>query len=221
MTASTPSLAKDLIRIHKVITRAIDVDLNKGIEYLQSGFPSPEIKQGYISYTHCLASVLGAHHTSEDEISFPEFKNVLPSAPYDRLTAEHEEVDIRLAEITQAITDISGDAPERGLKTLVNTLQKIHSVWVSHKQTEEYYFNKDALDAVFSLEKQREISEAAGKHSQDHSEPANWVIPFVLYNLKQPDRDEMAAFFPPVIMDELVPKVWKSQWAPMQTFLLD
>jgi hemerythrin-like domain-containing protein len=221
MAQSAPNLAQDLVRIHRVITRAINIDFNKGIEYLQSGFPTTETLHGYTSYTHCLAAVLGSHHTSEDIIAFPEFKKVLPSAPYARLTAEHEEVELLLASIRQALADISGNSPQGGLKTLVNTLQKISRVWGPHIHTEERHFSKEALEAAFSPEEEQKISEAASKHSQEHSEPPYWVVPFILYNLEQEDRAIMAANFPPMIMDELVPKVWKDQWAPMKPFLLD
>jgi hypothetical protein len=220
MPPTTPNLAQDLIRIHKVITRALNVDLTKGIEYLQSGFPEPQDKLGYSSYTHCLVSVLDSHHTGEDLIAFPAFRKVLPLAPYGQLAADHQEVEMLLASLPQAITDLSSKAPQHGLRVIVDTLRKISDIWEPHFRLEEHYFSKDALSKVIDLDGQRQISEAANKHSQEHSEPPYWVVPFILYNLEPEDRAIMAANFPAVITNELVPAVWKDQWAPMKPFLL-
>jgi hypothetical protein len=46
-------------------------------------------------------------------------------------------------------------------------------------------------------------------------------VPFILYNLSAEDRAIMAQQMPPAVSQELVPIVWKEQWAPMVPFLLD
>ena len=221
MVITTPNLAQDLVRIHKVITRGLEVSLSKGTEYLQAGFPQPQVLLGYSSYTHCLASVFGSHHQGEDLIFFPEFRKLIPSVPYGRLSNEHRAIEMRLVLISQAITDLSGNNQQNGLRMIVDTLGKISRIWVPHIQMEERYFSGETLNAVMDLEQQRRISEAASKYSQEHSGPPFWVVPFVLYNLGDEDRASMAATFPPEIMDELISNVWKDQWAPMKPLLLD
>jgi hypothetical protein len=47
------------------------------------------------------------------------------------------------------------------------------------------------------------------------------LVPFILYNLSAEDRAIMAQQMPPAVSQELVPIVWKEQWAPMVPFLLD
>jgi hemerythrin-like domain-containing protein len=220
MEPSTPNLAADLIRIHKVITRGLNVCLVKGRDYLQLGFSQPQDLQGYSSYTHSLASVLDAHHTGEDSIAFPEFRNLIPSAPYAKLAYDHLQVERFLAPMPPAIAELSDDA-HKGLLEIVENLRKISELWEPHIQLEERYFSEETLNAVMDLKDQRRISEAAGKYSQEHSNPPYWVVPFVLYNLERDERAKMAASFPPVIMDEMVPKVWADQWAPMKPLLLD
>jgi len=217
----TPDLAQDLIRIHKVITRALNVGKVKGIEFLQSGFPSPQFLLGFTSYIHCLSSVLGSHHQGEDLIAFPAFRKVLPSAPYAQLLSDHHAIEMLLVLIPPAVADLSGDAPGNGLRIIVDTIRKISEIWEPHIQLEEYFFSKDAITGVIDLEEQRHIGEAAGKYSQEYSVPPYWVIPFILFNLDLEDRATMASNFPPMIMDELVPKVLKDQWAPMKSFLLE
>jgi hypothetical protein len=215
-TSPTPDLAQDLVCIHKVITRAIYISLIKGREYLQ-----PQLIHGYSSYFHCLSEVLGSHHRGEDLIAFPAFMKVLPSAPYAQLSADHHAVEMLLVLIPQAITDLSRNTPNKGLKAIVDTLGKLSAIWEPHILLEEHYFSKEAINAVIDLDEQRRIGEAAAKHSQEHSGPPYWVVPFILYNLEHEDRATMAANFPPMILDELVPIVWKDQWAPMKPFLLN
>jgi hypothetical protein len=218
---STPSLALDLIRIHKVITRGLYTSLIKGREYLQSGFPQPELIHGYSRYIHCLNEVLGSHHMGEDLIAFPAFMKVLPSAPYAQLSADHHAIEMLLTSIPQAITDLSSDRLVIGLKVILDTLDKLSAIWETHMLLEETFFSKEAINGAINLEEQKRIGEAATKYSQEHSEPPQWVVPFILYNLEPEERVLMAANFPPMITEQLVPIVWKDQWAPMKPLLLD
>jgi hemerythrin-like domain-containing protein len=220
MEPRTPNLASDLIRIHKVITRGLNVCLVNGREYLQSGFPQPQALLGYSSYTHSLASVLGSHHTSEDLIAFPEFRSIIPSAPYAKLASDHNHIESLLDPLPPAIAQLSDDA-HKGLVSIQDTLRKISEIWEPHIQLEERYFSEATLNGVMSLEDQRRIGDAAAKYSQEHSGPPFWVVPFILYNLEPDERAVMAVSFPASIMEELIPKVWADQWAPMRPLLLD
>jgi hemerythrin-like domain-containing protein len=220
MAQPVPNLAQDLIRIHKVITRAIDVDLIKGKQYIKNGFASSQEQAGYASYTHSFIEVLDAHHTSEDTIVFPELHHVLPSAPYAMLTAEHHQVERILSVMRPALSELSVDALV-GLTTILDSLQKLSTLWAPHYQLEEKNFTAEAINAVFSPEDQLRLSDLISKNSQEHSGPPYWVIPFVLFNLDGEDRAAMAASIPPIVMEELLPNTWKDQWAPMKPLLLD
>lgn len=220
MTTTTPNLAQDLIRIHKVITRALYISLIKGREYRQSGFPEQQLINGYTAYVHCLSEVLSTHHQGEDLIAFPAFMKVLPSAPYAQLSADHHAVELQLRNIPQALTDLSGEAPEKGFTELVDTLENLSTIWEPHILIEEHYFSKEAINGAIDPDEQRRISEASARHSQEHSGPPYWVIPFVLYNLEAEDRALVAENLPPAIVNELVPLTWKEQWAPMKPLLI-
>jgi hypothetical protein len=164
---------------------------------------------------------LGTHHESEDQIAFPAFQQVIPSAPYARLTADHQKIESRLTKTPIWIKDLSGENSEFALRELMNILREISRLWIPHIMVEEEYFAQEALNAVMSPEEQGRIGTAASQYSQEHSGPPYWVVPFILYNLELDERKIMAANFPPTIMDELVPKVWKDQWTPMKPYLLD
>ena len=217
----TPNLAKDLIIIHKVITRGLEVGLSNGKTYLQTGFAQPQLIPGYSSYIHSLASVLDAHHTGEDLIAFPEFRKLIPSAPYLRLATDHQKIEELLEFVPSALHDLTGDTLQHGLQVLVDTLERITDVWYPHIQLEEHYFSEEAISQVMQLDRQGAISAATSKHSQEHSEPAHWIIPFILFNLDHDDRLSFSANLPPEVINQLVPGTWKDLWAPMKPFLLD
>ncbi len=219
MSPEPPNLAYDLVLIHKVVTRALDVILIKGREYQQSGFVNPQALPGYSSYTHSLVSVLSAHHRGEDEIAFPALRKLIPAAPYDQLAIDHQEIQILLELMPVAITTLSID-PEKALSTIIRTLHHLSTIWVKHIQLEEQVFTAEALALSMSPDEQRLLSASMSKYSQEHTDPAYWIVPFVLYNLTTQDRAIMAAYLPPVVLSELIPKVWADQWAAMKPLLL-
>ena len=176
-----------------------------------------------VSYSTLKAwqSVLEAHHLSEDEVAFPYFKERLRSVPYERLSADHHEIETLLSSIKKATADVTAENAEDGMTRLIDGLRKVSSVWTPHIRIEEEHFSSKALSEVMSTEEQGRMSGAMGKHSQEHATPGYLALPFTLFNLDAVDRAEMAAEMPPMVMEELVPKVWKDQWAPMKPFLLD
>jgi hypothetical protein len=221
MDIATPNLAQDLVRIHKVITRGINVGIQSGSEYLRSGLPQENIITGYINYVHCLASVLGAHHLAEDQVVFPALRSKFPKTPFDRLSADHQVIEKLLGVTNQAVTHLSTDHTSDSLKILVDTIGMILSVWEAHIGIEELNFSSNAINALLGLDEQAQLSVAVGKHSQEHVEPLYLVVPFTLYNLGSEDRAAMAAALPPQVVEQLVPIVWKDQWSPMKPFLLE
>jgi hemerythrin-like domain-containing protein len=193
----------------------------RGTDFMQAGFTDPGMRKGYADYTQSLVTVLDAHHLNEDEIAFPSLRDKITAAPYDRLTRNHQEIVVLLASVSKALPAVAEKGDQADLLELVDILRKISSVWRPHIQTEEFYFSEEALAASVSPEEQERISAAMAKHSQEHSTPPSLVLPFVLFNLEAEDRAEMAATLPAMVVEELIPKGWKEQWAPMKPFLLE
>jgi hypothetical protein len=214
-------LAQDLLRIHRVITRGITVTLARGDEYLRTGFPELGIRTGFTDYAKSLTIVLDAHHLGEDQIAFPALKDKITSAPYERLSRHHQEIVALLEPVSKAIPAIAERGDRASLTALVGELRKIYDIWRPHIQTEETYFSQEALAAVMSPEEQGRISGSMAKHSQEHATPGYLSLPFVLFNLDAEDRAVMAASMPAMVVEELIPKAWKEQWAPMKPFLLE
>lgn len=220
-TNNPPSLASDLVRIHKVITRGLSVGTTKGAEFMQAGFPDTRTRQGFADYALGLEVVLDAHHLAEDEVLFPSLREKLPQAPYDYLSKNHKEIEALLIPVKQAVVDVAGRDVEAGLARLVEGLTEITAVWAPHIRMEESIFSHEALTKVMTLEELASLSRAVGKHSQEHSTPDYLALPFVLFNLNVEDRATMAAALPKEVLEVLLPKEWKDRWAPMKPFLLD
>lgn len=221
MTETNPrSPARDLVRIHRVITRGITTTLEKGGQFKQSGFRDEGTHQGFCDYSRSLAIVLGGHHVGEDTVLFPAFKKKLPQAPYDYLATQHRQVEALLVHIHQALDEIT-EADSDGLDQLLDSLHQIAEVWAPHIRMEESIFSPEALSQVMSQAEQIDLAMEMGKFSQLHSVPPYLITPFVLFNLVNEDRAAMLANMPPTVMDDLVMKAWKDQWAPMKPFLLD
>ncbi len=215
------SLGKDLIRIHRVITRGLEIAQARGAEFLQEGFPDSGIRQGYADYAHCLAVVLEGHHSGEDNLLFPVLRERIASAPYEQLASDHRRIVTLLNPVRQAIPAVGVEGDGTSLARLVEGLGQVAAVWAPHIRLEEEHFSPADVDGVITPEEQASLGTAMARHSQEHAIPAPLTVPFVLYNLDAGDRAEMAAALPPAVMEELVPKTWKAQWASMQPFLLD
>jgi hemerythrin-like domain-containing protein len=216
-----PGLAQDLLRIHRVLTRALKVVVDRGEEFVQAGFPDAGMRKGFTDYTHSLAVVLDGHHVGEDEIAFPLLKEKIPAAPYDRLAKNHQEIVGLLDSLQPATAAVAAGSDESALTRLVDGVCQIYDIWRPHIQTEEHYFNPEALAEVMGPEEQGRASAGMAKHAQEHANPPFLAIPFVLYNLEPEDRAAMAAGMPPELVNELVPHAWKDQWAAMKPFLLE
>jgi hypothetical protein len=216
-----PNLAQDLLRIHRAITRGLTVGVEKGAEFAEHGFPDPGLRRGFTDYTLSLAVVLRAHHLGEDEIAFPFFRERLPASLYERLAADHHKIEALLNPLRQAIANVAATGGQADLNRVVDDLRSIGAVWTPHIRLEEGHFSEEALSAVMTMEEQGRLSGMMAKHSQEHATPGYLALPFTLFNLQAEDRAAMSATMPSMVIDELVPKAWKDQWAPMRPFLLE
>jgi hemerythrin-like domain-containing protein len=217
-----PNTGRDLRRIHGIITRGIDVSIEKGSSFARDGYTDSETREGYANYVQALVSVLHGHHLAEDELIFPYMRDRLPDVPYDSLEADHREMRLILDAASTAIEAHPSDAQERdSLDDLVRALTDMRRLWHPHIQTEESHFTEDKLDRLMDASEHIELGRESAQHAQAHSGPDFLVVPFLLYNLSPEERAVMAQSMPPVVTQELVPIAWKDKWASMKPFLLD
>lgn len=216
-----PNIAADLIRIHSVVTRGLSVSLEHGQTFAGNGFPDDTTQQGFVDYVQSLVSVLHAHHLGEDELAFPYLRDLLPDAPFDLLTEQHQQMMSVLDEVTAANEAVTAGGDSQSVNDLNRALTRVDELWHPHIQIEEDEFSVEKGAELISVDEHIRLAQLFAKLSQEHAQPDYLVVPFVLYNLVPEDRAIMAAPMPPVVTQELVPNAWKEKWAPMQPFLLD
>jgi hypothetical protein len=65
-----------------------------------------------------------------------------------------------------------------------------------------------------------DMAQKASAHSAANAQPASLSVPFLLYNLEGEDRSHFVSIMPSELTQQLVPIVWKDEWAAMKLFLL-
>jgi hypothetical protein len=216
-----PNIAADLIRIHSVVTRGLSVSLERGQTFARDGFPDDATREGFVSYVQSLVSVLHAHHLGEDELAFPYLRDLLPDAPFDLLSEQHQQMVPILDEIAAANEAVAAGGDSQSVNDLNRALTQVDELWHPHIQIEEEQFSVEKGAELIGVDEHIRLAQLFAKLSQEHAQPDFLVVPFILFNLSPEDRAIMAAPMPPVVTQELVPRAWKDKWAPMQPFLLD
>jgi hemerythrin superfamily protein len=217
----TMRLGVELAVIHQCISRAIQVSRQYGGIFRQSGFPEPGTGPGFADYVRSLLSVLHAHHLGEDEVVFPIFREILPEAPYARLSAEHLLIRPLLVEIRIRIDQalVEGSSLD-ALARLDRLVAELEEIWRPHIETEETHFFADKIDAAMPPDDQARTIDRLGRFFQEHSGPDYLIVPFTLFNLAPESRSILSETLPRVVTQTLVPGARKERWQPMAPFLL-
>jgi hypothetical protein len=216
-----PNVAEDLRCIHAVITRGLNVSIERGRLFAQGGYPDASTRNGFIAYVGSLVSVLHAHHHTETDLFFPYFRDKLPDAPFDLLITQHRDLEPVLQQTKAAIDDVSADAQAGAAMIRLNDLLgRLAEFWHPHIRIEEDHFSVERVAALVEAKEQERLAKAAMKLSQQHSGPGYLVVPFLLYNLPPDKRPVFSRWMPPVVTRLLLPIVWRRKWASMRPFLL-
>tara|TARA_A100001011_G_C14256693_1_gene820389 strand:+ start:717 stop:1457 length:741 start_codon:yes stop_codon:yes gene_type:complete len=210
-------LSKGLDLIHKVLSRPLDVSISHLNKCLSSGKIDLENHEGFKDYINSLITVFNGHHHGEDEILFPTFEEKIKGADFSKLKKQHKEIHPIAEKIKDKInvTDPSFDNYEE----IRNLLQKMNDLWIEHRDEEEGIVELD-MEPLISSKEQIELNDKLSKHGRDMSEPANLILPFLIYNLEGSDRDTFTDDMPWILKNFVVPIIWKSKWEKMKPFLL-
>jgi hypothetical protein len=225
MTIPTSQLAfhKALLRIHTIITRGLEVCHTNCLAFAQDGFPDANTQIGFYRYTYSLLVVMDTHHRAEEEIAFPYFQSRVPSLRIEPLVEQHKQMRPHFNEMRMALAS-SEDASfsTTSLNHLAYACNNVHILWGMHAPAEENYFAANSESALLlTAAEQQEITRRNAEHSQKNSNPPDWVVPFLLFNLPPDEREAMSQSMPQQLTKVMVPYMWKNGWAPMKPFLLD
>ena len=203
------------LRIHKIISTGLRTSIRKCDEYLvKQGIPSGEAT-GFSRYVSTLRWVTHAHHLSEDDISFPYFKDLI-EAPYDLLKDDHNTMARILESLEQSLQQVSSN----GVGQLREVLGEFDRLWGPHIKIEEEHFTTEKLQAVIGMKEQVDLVKKLGEHGIKNSGPGPLALPFMFYNLEGRDREDFMKPIPWIAKKILVPVIWSSQWKPMSPFFL-
>jgi hemerythrin-like domain-containing protein len=217
-TLPKPELGGDLVRVHRAITRAVETAHHHAAIYAEAGsFGNADIREGYLTYVRCMSSLLHGHHLTEDEAMFPHLRPMLPDAPYEALTAQHEAMGPILAEIDGALEDATSLTPGQALSGLRPGLARLRELWQEHITIEEAHLGPDALDGALTTEQRVRAGRVASNHATKHQHPYALMLAFLLFNLSPHDRAVMSQMIPAV---RLLLATWKPKWKVMIPFLL-
>ena len=214
------NVAISFLNIHSIITRGLRVSIESVQGFSQRGFKEEANREGFFNYIRALASVVNAHHLTEDEIAFPYFRDKLPGAPFDTLIENHQVMVQVLDEIKLAVErGENSDQLETELRNLESALTRLNDLWHPHIQIEtDEIINK--ADALIPVEEQLRLVRLFGEHGQKNAVPPYLTVPFMLYNLDVEDRKVFSMGMPAEVLQNLVPVVWKEKWESMTPFLL-
>ena len=216
-----PSLARALVTIHKVITRGLDVTQTRSQSFAEEGLSDATLRSGFVSYARTLVPLTHAHHLAEDDVLFPTFRGKIPDAPWNLLIVQHREIAPLLDQLKVATDEAEASPQAAGPLSRINRIAAaLAEMWQLHIAEEERIFSPDRMDATVAPDEQGRILQLVREHAREHGGPPELEVPFILHNLSPEDRAALSAEMPPIISQELVPVVWKDQWAPMKPFLL-
>ncbi len=213
--AEMSPLIGSLLNIHKVISRALNVSLQKCDEYLgKQGIPPGEAA-GFLMYVRTLKWVTHSHHLTEDEMVFPYFRDKF-EAPYTRLQDDHQAIARILVNLDERLSEISSG----GVGKLREVLGEFDKLWGPHIRIEEEHFTADKLKSVAGMQEQVDLAARFAEHGKKNSGPGPLALPFLFYNLQGTDREAFLVPFPWIVKKVLVPIIWRGNWKPMSPFLL-
>jgi hypothetical protein len=213
-----PNVARDLQRIHAVITRGIEVSTGNCRDILSKKEPVPI---GFLDFVQALSVVLQAHHETEDELVFPYFREKLTDVPFDSLMSDHVKLQGEIGTISGALT-VLRKSPDDGamLETLSGALNRISGIWHPHIGIEETRMSADILERLLPVEEHVVLGVRFSNHGIARSNPPQLVVPFILYNLDRDPRKAMAAGMPKVLTKLIMPVLWRNKWIRMKPYFL-
>jgi len=220
-TTSPDSLAEDMLRIHRAITRGMTVSKERARAFVRDGFPDEATRRGFLDYVRSLVTLTRGHHATEEAVGFPALQERMPEVPWDTLDAQHRALLPVLDSVeagVEAGKKMSAGGP--WLSELETSLSRLAALWAEHIGLEERFLSEAALDRVSSRQEQEEMGRKMAEHGSTLAQPAPLVLSFFYFNLEPKDRTRLAAKMPPPLTQQLIPVDWKDAWAPMRPFFL-
>lgn len=220
MSAQDVKLKDYFLVFHKMISRGVDVAIDRIDLFIQEDFPDEQTREGYLNYVDALAVLLDSHHKTEDEIAFPYFQDILPDTHFNWLHQDHDLITGFLEEGVPILDQLknSGQA-KQNLGMLKEVLLKIEDRWSQHIELEEEEF-VDIIDDLSTNKERSQLFTQFGAYNQELLNPHPLTISFMLYNLEPQDRVVIINTHPKDWFIHIDNFEWEAKWQSMKPFLL-
>ena len=173
-TVPLPNVGNDLLRIHKVITRALHVSLqNSQGTNLDEGH-----RQGFATYVRALTILLHGHHASEDELAYPFWRTRLPAGPFDMLSEQHGQMIAYLEQIERWLGAGQAAWQPAVMSELHHPLTDLQTLWQTHIALEEATIGPENSRQYLTPAENEQLSRQLAEHGQAHAQPSELVMPF-------------------------------------------
>lgn len=211
-------VASDLLRIHAVISRALEVG---AAEVTRAASEGRHLEPGLATYLDCLVTSLVSHHDAEEEVAFPLFRERLPDAPYERLHQDHLAMTSAIAAVKEAAASAGREGSTAGaeVEDLAGALEAVRTIWAPHIAEEERWFDADSVGTAFAAHEQQKLARLVARHARERARPSALLLPFTLYHLAPAERRFMEAGLPWFVRGVLIPVGWRRTWEPMRPYL--
>lgn len=220
MSAQDVMLKDYFLAIHRLISRGVEISLDRIEPFIQEGFPDQSTQEGYLNYIRTLTVMFDSHHKTEDDIAFPYFRNILADTHFDWLFEDHNLITGFIEELWPIVASLEkGKEVKHHLVLLKEILLKIEDRWSQHLGLEEDEF-VNLIDAKSTDEERSELFEQFSQYNQERLNPHQLTLPFMLYNLAKQDRDVILDTHPDDWFVHINTPEWKYRWQSMSSFFL-
>ena len=201
-----PDFSKDLLLIHSLITRSMNILIDNSKMISNTKSRSKEVDQGYLDYLKSFHQILEINHTGEDEIGFPQWKGKIPDAPYDKLISQHQDMLKHLNRIKHRIGSLeSASSVQQSFNDIYTSLTNLKSIWKPHIEIEEYYFGPENVKSIYNSTEREQFGIAFMTHGRKNAKSISTYVPFLLFNLDENERKIFADNMPGILTKFLYP----------------
>jgi hypothetical protein len=209
------------LTIHKIISRGLKMSI-KGIKrFMKHGFPDDQTREGFLDYVETTALMLETHHLTEDDVAFPYFKDSLPDTHFTWLVEDHDLINGFLVDLDRSIESIENqENVKHELQALKETLIKIRKRWNMHKGLEKREFI-NLIDLQTTHPERLKLVDQFFAYNDPLIEPYHLTVPFMLFNLKQKDREQWMKGFSAERLERLESEEWIAEYRGMKPYFLE
>ena len=173
-TETLPNVGNDLIRIHKVVTRALEISRKNSQDASLAEADQP----GFALYVRALTILLHGHHARRGRVGLSVLAQTPAGRPI-RSTQRATPPDGWFSEKIEGWLGAGLGAWQADLRgELQSTLAGLQTLWLSHISVEEATMGPENSSKLLTPEENGQLSQQMAEHGQAHSQPGELVMPF-------------------------------------------